>query len=146
VKGQELTKEEKVRLRKEKKLQKKSKEKVSAPVVALVVVEQESAPQRVDSFQPSVAAPVAPPHVSVTYEPPAGGKTKAELRAERRAKQEAERASKQSKKAQASAGQASAKVKAPPPEGQTVKRLPEHVLVDDPEAQKKLAKKLERQQ
>ncbi|XP_072000184.1 translation initiation factor eIF2B subunit delta isoform X2 [Engystomops pustulosus] len=145
VKGQELTKEEKVRLRKEKKLQKKSKEKVSAPVVAPVVVEQESAPQR-DSFHPSVAAPVAPPHVSVTYEPPAGGKTKAELRAERRAKQEAERASKQSKKAEPSAGQASAKVKAPPPEGQTVKRLPEHVLVDDPEAQKKLAKKLERQQ
>lgn len=140
VKAPELSKEEKLRLRKEKKLQKKSKEKAGPPVV------EESAPQRVDSAQPSVVPPVAALPVAVTSEPPTGGKSKAELRAERRAKQEAERAQKQSKKAEQSAGPGPLKVKAPAPEGQTVKRLSEHVLVDDPAAQKRLAKKLERQQ
>lgn len=141
-KGQDLSKEEKLRLRKEKKLQKKSKEKAAAPAVEV----QESAPQRVDASQPSVIPPVTPHPAPVTSEPPTGGKSKAELRAERRAKQEADRAQKQSKKTEQSAGPGPLKVKAPAPEGQIVKRLPEHVLVDDPAAQKKLAKKLERQQ
>ncbi|XP_075703545.1 translation initiation factor eIF2B subunit delta [Rhinoderma darwinii] len=142
VKGPELSKEEKLRLRKEKKTQKRSKEKAAA---VAQVGGQESAHQRVDSSP--FPTPAAPPPAAVTCEPPpTGGKTKAELRAERRAKQEAERAQKQNKKAEPSAGPAPSKVKAPPPESQTVKRLPEHVLVDDPAAQKKLAKKLERQQ
>ncbi|XP_040282838.1 translation initiation factor eIF-2B subunit delta-like isoform X2 [Bufo bufo] len=139
VKGHDLCKEEKLRLRKEKKLQKKGKEKTAAPPGAPTPGGPGSAPQR-------VVPPVAAPPAAVMSEPPAGGRSKAELRAERRAKQEAERAQKQSKKAEPSAGPAPAKVKAPPPEGQIVKRLPEHIMVDDPAAQKKLAKKLERQQ
>uniref|UniRef100_A0A8D2KU29 Translation initiation factor eIF2B subunit delta n=1 Tax=Varanus komodoensis TaxID=61221 RepID=A0A8D2KU29_VARKO len=61
----------------------------------------------------------------------APGKSKAEQRAERRAKQEADRAQKQARRGEP---------------GSAVKRLPEHVQLDDPAAQKKLAKKLERQQ
>ncbi|KAK4825030.1 hypothetical protein QYF61_023034 [Mycteria americana] len=80
-------------------------------------------------------------------EKPAGGKSKAELRAERRAKQEAERAQKQAKKAELSQAATAAKPRLTPTEPQSVvKRLPEHVQVDDPAAQRKLAKKLERQQ
>ncbi|XP_041418220.1 eukaryotic translation initiation factor 2B subunit delta L homeolog isoform X2 [Xenopus laevis] len=75
-----------------------------------------------------------------------GGKSKSELRAERRIKQEAERAQKLLKKTEQSAGPGQGKAKAVSIEGQTVKRLPEHIQVDDPAAQKKLAKKLERQQ
>ncbi|NXJ83766.1 EI2BD factor, partial [Trogon melanurus] len=79
--------------------------------------------------------------------PPGAGKSKAELRAERRAKQEAERAQKQAKKAELSQAAAAAKPRSTPSETQSVvKRLPEHVQVDDPAAQRKLAKKLERQQ
>ncbi|XP_077148079.1 translation initiation factor eIF2B subunit delta isoform X1 [Ranitomeya variabilis] len=150
VKGQELSKEEKLRLRKEKKLQKKSKEKAAAPVVALAGGGPESVSHIADSSTPSVPPPVVPPvtpsPAALISEPPPVGKTKAELRAERRAKQEAERSQKHTKKVEPNAGAAPPKVKVPVPEGQTVKRLPEHVLVDDPEAQKKLAKKLERQQ
>uniref|UniRef100_A0A8C5EBC1 Translation initiation factor eIF2B subunit delta n=1 Tax=Gouania willdenowi TaxID=441366 RepID=A0A8C5EBC1_GOUWI len=58
-----------------------------------------------------------------------------QLKAERRARQEAERTSKQSKKGDT--GQ---------PATTIVKRLPEHIQVDDPDVLKKLAKKLERQQ
>uniref|UniRef100_A0A663MCF5 Translation initiation factor eIF2B subunit delta n=1 Tax=Athene cunicularia TaxID=194338 RepID=A0A663MCF5_ATHCN len=73
--------------------------------------------------------------------------SKAELRAERRAKQEAERAQKQAKKAELGQAAAAAKPRLTPTEPQSVvKRLPEHVQVDDPAAQRKLAKKLERQQ
>uniref|UniRef100_A0A8C5RG88 Uncharacterized protein n=1 Tax=Laticauda laticaudata TaxID=8630 RepID=A0A8C5RG88_LATLA len=68
------------------------------------------------------------------------GKSKAELRAERRAKQEADRALKQARKADPS------QTALCPLLSPAVKRLPEHVQVDDPAAQKKLAKKLERQQ
>ncbi|XP_018430482.1 PREDICTED: translation initiation factor eIF-2B subunit delta [Nanorana parkeri] len=68
------------------------------------------------------------------------------MRAERRAKQEAERAQKQGKKTEQSGGPAPSKPKSQPTDLQTVKRLPEHVQVDDPAAQRKLAKKLERQQ
>uniref|UniRef100_H9GML4 Translation initiation factor eIF2B subunit delta n=1 Tax=Anolis carolinensis TaxID=28377 RepID=H9GML4_ANOCA len=82
-------------------------------------------------------------------EDPPGGKSKAELRAERRAKQEAERALKQARK-QAEGGfwpllngrlHSCASPTAP-----VVKRVPEHVQADDPAAQRRLAKKLERQQ
>uniref|UniRef100_A0A8C9NGJ9 Translation initiation factor eIF2B subunit delta n=1 Tax=Serinus canaria TaxID=9135 RepID=A0A8C9NGJ9_SERCA len=80
-------------------------------------------------------------------EKPAAGKSKAELRAERRAKQEAERAQKQARKAELSQAATTAKPRQSPTEPQSmVKRLPEHVQVDDPAAQRKLAKKLERQQ
>ncbi|NXB70473.1 EI2BD factor, partial [Donacobius atricapilla] len=80
-------------------------------------------------------------------EKPTGGKSKAELRAERRAKQEAERAQKQARKAELSQAATTAKPRQSPTEPQSmVKRLPEHVQVDDPTAQRKLAKKLERQQ
>uniref|UniRef100_A0A7M4FT97 Translation initiation factor eIF2B subunit delta n=2 Tax=Crocodylus porosus TaxID=8502 RepID=A0A7M4FT97_CROPO len=75
------------------------------------------------------------------------GRTKAELRAERRAKQEADRALKQGRKGDPGPAAAPAKPRAAPGEPQSVvKRLPEHVQVDDPVAQRKLAKKLERQQ
>ncbi|XP_071112004.1 translation initiation factor eIF2B subunit delta-like isoform X1 [Haliotis cracherodii] len=63
-------------------------------------------------------------------------KSKAELKAERRAKQEAQRALKATKKAEGPAGQQ---------KKETV-RVPDHVKADVPETQKKLAKKLERQQ
>ncbi|NWI52560.1 EI2BD factor, partial [Calyptomena viridis] len=80
-------------------------------------------------------------------EKPAAGKSKAELRAERRAKQEAERAQKQARKAELSQAATVAKPRPSPTEPQSmVKRLPEHVQVDDPAAQRKLAKKGERQQ
>ncbi|NXQ88454.1 EI2BD factor, partial [Nyctibius grandis] len=100
---------------------------------------------------PAVAAhPASPPALADgpnDGEKPAGGKSKAELRAERRAKQEAERAQKQAKKAELSQAATAAKPRLTPTEPQSVvKRLPEHVQVDDPAAQRKLAKKLERQQ
>uniref|UniRef100_A0A8D2J635 Translation initiation factor eIF2B subunit delta n=1 Tax=Varanus komodoensis TaxID=61221 RepID=A0A8D2J635_VARKO len=78
----------------------------------------------------------------------APGKSKAEQRAERRAKQEADRAQKQARRGEPGSGAApplllpSSSALLPP----AVKRLPEHVQLDDPAAQKKLAKKLERQQ
>uniref|UniRef100_A0A663MCE0 Translation initiation factor eIF2B subunit delta n=1 Tax=Athene cunicularia TaxID=194338 RepID=A0A663MCE0_ATHCN len=100
---------------------------------------------------PAAAAHPASPPASADGpndgEKPAGGKSKAELRAERRAKQEAERAQKQAKKAELGQAAAAAKPRLTPTEPQSVvKRLPEHVQVDDPAAQRKLAKKLERQQ
>ncbi|XP_063770990.1 translation initiation factor eIF2B subunit delta [Pseudophryne corroboree] len=147
MKSQEMSKEEKLRLRKEKKQQKKNKEKAQTEAAEGA---QESSAQKADPQCP-VTTPIAtcptPPVVAAAVsEVPAGGKSKSEMRAERRAKQEAERNQKQNKKAEQSAGPAPAKVKAQPSDSQTVKRLPEHVQVDDPEAQKKLVKKLERQQ
>ncbi|XP_032815104.1 translation initiation factor eIF2B subunit delta isoform X2 [Petromyzon marinus] len=88
-------------------------------------------------------------------------KSKAELRAERRARQEAERLGKTAKRggdSGALAPCASAKSRGagptidPKPKppgldgGPVVKRVSEHMQADDPAAQKKLAKKLERQQ
>uniref|UniRef100_A0A8C5EM30 Translation initiation factor eIF2B subunit delta n=1 Tax=Gouania willdenowi TaxID=441366 RepID=A0A8C5EM30_GOUWI len=70
-----------------------------------------------------------------------------QLKAERRARQEAERTSKQSKKGDTGQPATTSKPKIPPNELQpVVKRLPEHIQVDDPDVLKKLAKKLERQQ
>ncbi|XP_077345409.1 translation initiation factor eIF2B subunit delta [Lithobates pipiens] len=148
-KGPELSKEEKLRLRKEKKQQKKNKEKaVAAAAGEAVDVVQDGAVQKIEVQLPitAPAPPVPPTAAGPTPEAPPAGKSKAELRAERRAKQEAERAQKQSKKTEQGGGPAPTKPKSQPSESQTVKRLPEHIQVDDPAAQKKLAKKLERQQ
>uniref|UniRef100_A0A8D0CCG4 Translation initiation factor eIF2B subunit delta n=1 Tax=Salvator merianae TaxID=96440 RepID=A0A8D0CCG4_SALMN len=87
-----------------------------------------------------------PPPLAGPPNAPAVGKSRAELRAERRAKQEAERALKQARKGAETApapkaGDAAAAAVQP-----ALKRLPEHVQVDDAAAQKRLAKKLERQQ
>ncbi|XP_029903613.1 translation initiation factor eIF2B subunit delta isoform X1 [Myripristis murdjan] len=157
--GKELTKEEKQRLRKEKKQQKKNKEKKDekAPLES----EKEKKPassspasqataqpptQKASSGVPAPApVPVAASEAPSPVDKPA--KSKAELKAERRARQEAERASKQSKKGEVGQQAAPSKAKAPPSELQpVVKRLPEHIQVDNPEVLKKLAKKLERQQ
>ncbi|KAE8605784.1 hypothetical protein XENTR_v10015319 [Xenopus tropicalis] len=166
--AKELSKEEKLRLRKEKKQQKKNREKSSS--------EPGKEPPVTDAppIAPNATSPGSLPHVPAPAggelptdradtggeakaeakgKPGAGaegsaggGKSKAELRAERRAKQEAERAQKLQKKTEQSAGPGQGKAKAVSIEGQTVKRLPEHIQVDDPAAQRKLAKKLERQQ
>ncbi|CAI9610405.1 unnamed protein product [Staurois parvus] len=147
MKGQELSKEEKLRLRKEKKHQKKNKERAAVAAEARDVV-QDAAVQKTE-VQPPITAP-APPVPTTAASPmpevPPAGRSKAEMRAERRAKQEAERAQKQSKKTEPGVGPAPSKPKSQPTDIQTVKRLPDHVQVDDPAAQKKLAKKLERQQ
>ncbi|KAM9317419.1 translation initiation factor eIF2B subunit delta [Gastrophryne carolinensis] len=141
MKGQELSKEEKLRLRKEKKQHKKSKEKVVDGV-------KDGVPQKVDTQPAPPAAPSPAPAAATgpVSEASSGGKSKAELRAERRAKQEAERAQKQGKKIEPGAAPPSGKPKSQSTDSQTVKRVPEHIQVDDPAAQKKLAKKLERQQ
>nr|XP_057912620.1 translation initiation factor eIF-2B subunit delta [Doryrhamphus excisus] len=149
--GKELTKEEKQRLRKEKKQQRKNKEK------------KEEATSHENETKPatSVTAAAAPPSQPPAQQAPSAvpssetpgpadkpTKSKAELKAERRARQEAERNSKQSKKGE-TGPQATAplKPKLPPSELQpVVKRLPEHIQVDNPDVLRKLAKKLERQQ
>ncbi|XP_064002541.1 translation initiation factor eIF2B subunit delta [Pogoniulus pusillus] len=140
----ELSREEKLQLRKEKKQQKKKKksEKTTEPTQPGTPSEPG---QAAEAAQPT--APTALADGPNDSEKPSGGKSKAELRAERRAKQEAERAQKQAKKAEQSQAATAAKPRLMPTEPQTVvKRLPEHVQVDDPAAQRKLAKKLERQQ
>ncbi|TDH00369.1 hypothetical protein EPR50_G00187700, partial [Perca flavescens] len=154
--GKELTKEEKQRLRKEKKQQKKNKErkdekasqesekkkknKEEKPVSAAAPASQPPTQPSTQKAPSAVPAP-APVPVPVSETPALAdkpAKSKADLKAERRARQEAERASKQA---------ATSKPKAPPNELQpVVKRLPEHVQVDNPGVLKKLAKKLERQQ
>ncbi|XP_055041421.2 translation initiation factor eIF2B subunit delta isoform X1 [Misgurnus anguillicaudatus] len=146
--GKELTKEEKQRLRKEKKQHKKGKKDDKGPpekVKENPSVPPPSKPATQSPVHKAAPAPVNP----VVSEPPAPAekpaKSKAELRAERRARQETDRASKQGKKE--GGPQSSSKLKVTPSELQpVVKRLPEHVQVDDPAALKKLAKKLERQQ
>ncbi|XP_051626565.1 translation initiation factor eIF-2B subunit delta isoform X3 [Manacus candei] len=142
----ELSREEKLQLRKEKKQQKKKKRSEKGPSAEPA----ELGPPPEPGQPPAAAHPASPP--ASTDGPsdgnkPAAGKSKAELRAERRAKQEAERAQKQARKAELSQAVTAAKPRPSPTEPQSmVKRLPEHVQVDDPAAQRKLAKKLERQQ
>ncbi|XP_008288555.1 translation initiation factor eIF2B subunit delta isoform X2 [Stegastes partitus] len=158
--GKELTKEEKQRLRKEKKQQKKGKEKKDdkasqesekekKPVSPAAPASQPPAQSTTQKAPSAVPAP-APVSVPASEAPaPADkpAKSKAELKAERRARQEAERASKQGKKGDTGQPAATSKPKAPPNEMQpVVKRLPEHIQVDNPDVLKKLAKKLERQQ
>ncbi|XP_063155723.1 translation initiation factor eIF2B subunit delta [Candoia aspera] len=95
---------------------------------------------------PEPSAP-GPPDKACGGERAGPGKSKAELRAERRAKQEADRALKQARKGESGQGAVPPRPRVGPIEAQpAIKRLPEHVQVDDPAAQKKLAKKLERQQ
>ncbi|XP_066533231.1 translation initiation factor eIF-2B subunit delta isoform X2 [Hoplias malabaricus] len=147
--GRELTKEEKQRLRKEKKQQKKGKKDDKGPTQK--VTEKEKAPSAASQTATQCPTQKAPVSVSVpvaesTAPTDKQTKSKAELKAERRARQEAERASKQTKKEPGSQP-TSSKSKAPPNELQpAVKRLPEHIQVDDPAMVRKLAKKLERQQ
>ncbi|XP_051730916.1 translation initiation factor eIF-2B subunit delta isoform X3 [Ctenopharyngodon idella] len=152
--GKELTKEEKQRLRKEKKQHKKGKKDDKGPPEKK---EKEKEKEKASVQAPSKPVTQSPTHkaaapvpVSTSASEPLVAaekpvKTKAELRAERRARQDTERASKQGKK-EGGQQSTSSKPKATPSELQPVKRLPEHVQVDDPAALKKLAKKLERQQ
>uniref|UniRef100_A0A672GVW2 Translation initiation factor eIF2B subunit delta n=1 Tax=Salarias fasciatus TaxID=181472 RepID=A0A672GVW2_SALFA len=149
---------EKQRLRKEKKQQKKNKEKKEdkapkdgekekKPVCSAAPASQLSTQPATQKAVPA-PAPVsvpAPEAAAAPADKPA--KSKAELKAERRARQEADRATKQGKKGDAGQQAPTSKPKAPPSELQpVVKRLPEHVQVDNPDVLKKLAKKLERQQ
>uniref|UniRef100_A0A673NBJ9 Translation initiation factor eIF2B subunit delta n=1 Tax=Sinocyclocheilus rhinocerous TaxID=307959 RepID=A0A673NBJ9_9TELE len=149
--GKELTKEEKQRLRKEKKQHKKSKKDDKGPPEKEKEKGKASvpAPSKPATQSPAHKAAPAPVNASASESPAAAekpAKSKAELRAERRARQDSDRASKQGKK-EGGQQSASSKPKATPNELQpVVKRLPEHVQVDDPAALKKLAKKLERQQ
>ncbi|NXW51703.1 EI2BD factor, partial [Nyctiprogne leucopyga] len=147
----ELSREEKLQLRKEKKQQKKKKRSEKGPVAEPPEPGTPSELRDLPFPSPAVAAhPTSPPALADgpnDSEKPVGSKSKAELRAERRAKQEAERAQKQAKKAELSQAATAAKPRLMPTEPQSVvKRLPEHVQVDDPAAQRRLAKKLERQQ
>uniref|UniRef100_A0A8D3AJB6 Translation initiation factor eIF2B subunit delta n=1 Tax=Scophthalmus maximus TaxID=52904 RepID=A0A8D3AJB6_SCOMX len=159
--GKEMTKEEKQRLRKEKKQQKKSKEKKDDAASQESEKGKKSDGKSSPASQPlpkpttqkaPSAVPAPAPFPMPASEAPAPAdkpaKSKAELKAERRARQEADRASKQGSKKGEVGPQASAgKPKAPPSELQpVVKRLPEHMQVDNPDVLKKLAKKLERQQ
>ncbi|XP_075772375.1 translation initiation factor eIF2B subunit delta isoform X2 [Pelodiscus sinensis] len=137
---QGLSKEEKLQLRKEKKQQKKKRrdemgQPADSPILGQPHTQLPAVPATVPSEGP------------VGSEKQVGAKSKAELRAERRAKQEAERALKQTKKVESTSAAVPAKPRLVPNEPQSmVKRVPEHVQVDDPAAQKRLAKKLERQQ
>ncbi|XP_071403800.1 translation initiation factor eIF2B subunit delta isoform X1 [Pithys albifrons albifrons] len=138
----ELSREEKLQLRKEKKQQKKKKRSEKGPSGEPAELEPPPEPE-----QPRAASHPASATADGPSDQPAAGKSKAELRAERRAKQEAERAQKQARKAELSQTATAAKPRPSPTEPQSmVKRLPEHVQVDDPAAQRKLAKKRERQQ
>ncbi|XP_005400552.1 PREDICTED: translation initiation factor eIF-2B subunit delta isoform X2 [Chinchilla lanigera] len=140
VAGREMTQEEKLQLRKEKKQQKKKRkeEKGTEPEVGSAVtsahcqVRELPGPSRQLEGTPGEKVP--------------GGRSKAELRAERRAKQEAERALKQARKGEQGG---------PPPQacpstaGETpsgVKRLSEQTQVDDPTLLRSLIKKPERHQ
>uniref|UniRef100_A0A8C2B8Y0 Translation initiation factor eIF2B subunit delta n=1 Tax=Cyprinus carpio TaxID=7962 RepID=A0A8C2B8Y0_CYPCA len=149
--GKELTKEEKQRLRKEKKQHKKNKKDDRGPPEKEKEKEKASvpAPSKPATQSPAHKAAPVPVNASASESPVAAekpAKSKAELRAERRARQDSERASKQGKK-EGGQQSTSSKPKATPNELQpVVKRLPDHVQVDDPVALKKLAKKLERQQ
>nr|XP_032631117.1 translation initiation factor eIF-2B subunit delta [Chelonoidis abingdonii] len=141
---QELSKEEKLQLRKEKKQQKKKRRDEKGQPAEF------STPGHPQAQLPGAVPPMLAPVPSESLagsEKLAGGKTKAELRAERRAKQEADRSLKQTKKVESTLATVLAKPRLQPSEPQsTVKRVPEHVQVDDPAAQRRLAKKLERQQ
>ncbi|XP_077816075.1 translation initiation factor eIF2B subunit delta isoform X9 [Macaca mulatta] len=138
--GREMTKEEKLQLRKEKKQQKKKRkeEKGAEP-------ETGSAVSAAQCQGPTRELPESGIQLGTPGEKVPAGRSKAELRAERRAKQEAERALKQARKGEQGG---------PPPKaipstaGETpsgVKRLPEYPQVDDL-LLRRLVKKPERQQ
>ncbi|XP_077186160.1 translation initiation factor eIF2B subunit delta [Paroedura picta] len=152
----ELSREEKLQLRKEKKQQKKKQRRQEEqperrpqqqPQPKQQQQQQDGAPLVQAAPSSAPPPPDTAPTPAMAAEKAAGTKSKAELRAERRAKQEADRALKQTKKGEHSPTALPAKPRLVPSEPQpVVKRLPEHVQVDDPAALKKLAKKLERQQ
>ncbi|NXK89201.1 EI2BD factor, partial [Formicarius rufipectus] len=142
----ELSREEKLQLRKEKKQQKKKKRSEKGSSADPAELEPPPEPGQPRAAAHTASAPASADGPS-DGDKPAAGKSKAELRAERRAKQEAERAQKQARKTELTQAATAAKPRPSPTEPQSmVKRLPEHVQVDDPAAQRKLAKKLERQQ
>ncbi|XP_051511383.1 translation initiation factor eIF-2B subunit delta-like isoform X2 [Myxocyprinus asiaticus] len=146
--GKELTKQEKQRLRKEKKQQKKNKKDDKGPPEKEKENLSVPTPSKPVTQSPAHKAP-ATVSASVSASPTTAekpAKTKAEQRAERRARQDSDRVPKQGKKEpgqQSSSGKPKASTGELQP---VVKRLPEHIQVDDPAAVKKLAKKLERQQ
>ncbi|KAM9839993.1 translation initiation factor eIF2B subunit delta [Aulostomus maculatus] len=158
--GKELTKEEKQRLRKEKKQQKKNKEKkadnvsqesekekkpVSTSATAVLAQTQHTTQKAPSAMPIPIILPVPVLETPASSDKPA--KSKAELKAERRARQEAERASKQGKKGEVGLQASSSRSKVPSSELQpVVKRLPERTQADNPDAVKKLAKTLEKQQ
>ncbi|XP_042552746.1 translation initiation factor eIF-2B subunit delta isoform X1 [Dipodomys spectabilis] len=140
--GREMTQEEKLQLRKEKKQQKKKrKEEKGAESETGSAI---SAAQ--NQVGPTRELPVPASHLGATQgEKVPAGRSKAELRAERRAKQEAERALKQARKGE----QGGPPQNCPSTAGETssgVKRLPEHIQVDEPTLLRRLVKKPERQQ
>ncbi|XP_036352711.2 translation initiation factor eIF-2B subunit delta isoform X2 [Ochotona princeps] len=138
--GKEMTQEEKLQLRKEKKQQKKKRKEEKGTAT-------EAAPA--GSTAPA-ACPVGP-----AKEPPGPGapgekgpacRSKAELRAERRAKQEAERALKQARKGESGGQPAQASPSVAVEAAAGVKRLTEHIQVDDSVPLRRLVRKPERQQ
>ncbi|XP_023085743.1 translation initiation factor eIF-2B subunit delta isoform X1 [Piliocolobus tephrosceles] len=139
--GREMTKEEKLQLRKEKKQQKKKRkeEKGAEPETGSAV----SAAQC--QVGPTRELPESGIQLGTPGEKVTAGRSKAELRAERRAKQEAERALKQARKGEQGGPPPKA---SPSTAGETpsgVKRLPEYPQVDDL-LLRRLVKKPERQQ
>uniref|UniRef100_A0A2K5I3A7 Translation initiation factor eIF2B subunit delta n=2 Tax=Colobus angolensis palliatus TaxID=336983 RepID=A0A2K5I3A7_COLAP len=138
--GREMTKEEKLQLRKEKKQQKKKRkeEKGAEP-------ETGSAVSAAQCQGPTRELPESGIQLGTPGEKVTAGRSKAELRAERRAKQEAERALKQARKGEQGGPPPKA---SPSTAGETpsgVKRLPEYPQVDDL-LLRRLVKKPERQQ
>uniref|UniRef100_UPI00358E0416 translation initiation factor eIF2B subunit delta n=1 Tax=Myxine glutinosa TaxID=7769 RepID=UPI00358E0416 len=145
--GAEFNKEDKQRMRKEKRQQKKERKEGGRPLTESTTGGQKSNAPRPDGGDKAVV--------------------KADVRAERRAKQEAERMNKQNKKAEAAGScgaprqrqpsMSESKTKPLGTEGKTkavgsesgsafVWRISDHVQADDPAAQRRLAKKLEKQQ
>ncbi|XP_042552749.1 translation initiation factor eIF-2B subunit delta isoform X4 [Dipodomys spectabilis] len=139
--GREMTQEEKLQLRKEKKQQKKKRKEEKG-----AESETGSAISAAQNQGPTRELPVPASHLGATQgEKVPAGRSKAELRAERRAKQEAERALKQARKGE----QGGPPQNCPSTAGETssgVKRLPEHIQVDEPTLLRRLVKKPERQQ
>ncbi|XP_021530122.1 translation initiation factor eIF2B subunit delta isoform X1 [Aotus nancymaae] len=142
--GREMTKEEKLQLRKEKKQQKKKRkeEKVAEPETGSAV----SAAQC--QVGPTRELPESGIQLGTPGEKVPAGRSKAELRAERRAKQEAERALKQARKGEQGGPPPKACPTTSSTAGETpsgVKHLPEYPQVDDL-LLRRLVKKPERQQ
>lgn len=95
--------------------------------LALGCISRQDLVQTPPSSPAAAAQPTSPPHPSADGpgdgEKPTGGKSKAELRAERRAKQEAERAQKQARKAELSQTATTAKPRQSPTEPQSSKAV-----------------------
>ncbi|XP_068928187.1 translation initiation factor eIF2B subunit delta [Petaurus breviceps papuanus] len=140
--GREMSQEEKLQLRKEKKQQKKKRREDKGS-------ELQSAPN-VSPGQCQVGPPKEVPgpggQLGSSREKIPGGRSKAELRAERRAKQEAERALKQGRKGEpvGSSSQSRPNTAGETPLG--AKHPPEHVQVDETTALRRLIKKPDQQQ